>query len=203
MGDSYDRQQVEDAKLCSACGGRCCKLAPGRFSPHDLDRFGGCTAEVVNDLLDQGVAAITGALVNAMDSRLAPVLILAAQGIDRPAIDLFRENIRCGSLLSTGCPYTLDERPYECAAIVPSTVECKMPGTVHMEDLWVEHQEALREVVSRRTGHRWLEEFNAQLYDRTNNNAIIQRSRNLVDRLGMATDEADIQLIIELAKSLP
>jgi len=201
--DGYDRQQVEDVELCSSCGGRCCKLTPGRFSPYDLDRFGGCTVSVVDELLNQGLATITGSLVNAWNSQLAPVLILAAQGVDRPAIDLFRENVCCVSLQSTGCLYSLEERPYECAAIIPSTVECKMPDSVHMEDFWVEHQEVLREVVHRQTGRSWVEEFNAQLYDGKCNNAIVQRSRSLVERLGMATSDNDIQLIIELAKSLP
>lgn len=202
MASKQEQQRVEDAALCSSCGGRCCKQLPGRFKPDDLDRYGGLTASVVNRLLDKGLAAITGAFVCVFDSGMAPVLMLCAQGVGRPAIDLFRSNIRCASLLASGCTFALGERPFECAAIVPSTAECKLSGTIHMEDLWTQHQEVLRQVVTRRAGISWLEEFRRQLYDARHHDAFIKNARNLVETRGMATSDEEIRLIIEMASMM-
>ena len=201
--DNRTSLQVEDVELCKSCGGLCCQISPGRFSPDDLERFGGCTVEVIDKLLDEGVAAIRGALVCVMNSQMAPMLLLAAQGVDRPAIDLFRDNFRCVHLTSTGCAYSLDERPFECAAIVPDKAECKLPDTIHMEDLWVDQQDILWEIVNRRSGRHWLEEFKAQLYDPKRSDSHIRNFRDIVNTRGICATEYEIKFVIQVVRSIP
>jgi hypothetical protein len=159
--------------------------------------------EQIKKLLDENIAALTCGLVGALNSRLAPIFTLSARGMGKPALCLCLGDIRCVHLASTGCSFSLEGRPFECAAIVPSTIECKMPSDIKMEDLWVPYQELLRTIIEEYAQRPWLEELEAQIYDPRRSDAFAKGAQNLINGRGLASDPADVTLIADMARSLP
>jgi Fe-S-cluster containining protein len=196
--------RVEDISICTNCGGRCCKTAPGRFAPDDLLMlYGAVQTKTVSMMLDDGIAAITLGLVGALNSRLAPIFTLAARGLNEPSLCLCLDTARCTHLGSSGCSFELDKRPLECAAIIPSTSQCKLPGKTKMEDYWVPHQETLRKVVEYRAGKPWHDELKGQVFDLKRNDSYAKGARRLIEQRGLALEPDDIRKIADMAKALP
>jgi hypothetical protein len=174
-------------------------MAPGRYAPEDFERCGGLTVALVVELLAGGVASIDCGLVGALNSRVAPQLVLAARGLNQPEVDFFHGSLRCVHLRSDGCAFLLEDRPLECALIVPDARECALPEALRMERFWVGQQEVLREAVQERCGVSWLMELHRQLDDRRRNDSKIRGARNLIAARGLAESTADIALIAEMA----
>ena len=196
--------RVEDIPICASCGGRCCKTTPGRFAPEDLSEPDGTVRpDTVFRLLGDGIAAVTVGLVGALNSKLAPVFTLAARGLNEQALSLCLDTARCVHLSSHGCLFELGKRPLECAAIVPSLSQCKLPGKTRMEDYWLGHQETLRSVVESQAGRAWHDELMAQIFNPRRKDAFAKGARQLIERRGLALEPHDIRMIAEMAMALP
>jgi hypothetical protein len=154
-------------------------------------------------MLEDETAAVTCGLVGALNSRVAPIFTLSARGTGKPALCLCLGDAWCKHLRSTGCVFTLADRPFECAAIVPSTGECKMPGSLRMEDKWAPYQHVMRMVVEQIAERSWLEELTDQINNPKRSDTFVQGARKLIAKRGLATDPADIARIADMAKSLP
>lgn len=196
-------ERTEDIDRCAHCGGRCCKLAPGHFVPDDFGQWGGVTVDVVVKLLATGVASMDCGLVGTPNSRLAPILMPAARGLNQPEIDFFHCSVRCAHLQNKGCAFPLNERPYECAVIVPNDRDCALPDDLHMEFFWLSCQTVLREAVERISSSPWLDELCRQLADPKRSDLKIQGARRLVAKWGLADSTLEIDYIAETARAIP
>jgi len=201
--DRESAQRVEDLDLCARCGGRCCKESPGRFAPTDFERSGDFDISRVENLLHEGRASIVIGLIKALNSPMAPIFMLKYRGKGKGELEFFCSDVECIGLTAQGCSFSLDERPFECAAIVPSPEGCcTLPGDLHMEDLWAPYQDALHVLITNRAGCEWFEEFNRQLADKRNRSSFKQEVQNLIQKYGLTTSTSEISLIADLARSL-
>jgi hypothetical protein len=146
-------------------------------------------------MLDAGQAAINASLVAVYWLPVVPLLTLGARGIGKQALCLCCGDRRCVHLGAKGCALALDERPFECAVMVPHADRrlCRMPGDTSMEELWLEHQGILREAVELRTGRPWRDELMRQLIRAPVDDAFANGARELIDTLGFASDDASIR----------
>jgi hypothetical protein len=203
MMDKTSIERVEDIGRCAVCGGRCCKTAPGRFVPDDLEQWGGIQVDSVVALLATETAAIDCGLVGSMNSKMAPILMLAARGLNRPELDFLHGPMRCTHLTANGCSFPLDKRPFECAVIVPSDSDCRLPDDLHMEFFWLECQSVLREATERVSGRSWLDEVCRQIDNPKRTDPKIQGARRLVAMRGLANTALETDRIAEMARVIP
>jgi len=194
-------ERVEDNGLCAACGGLCCQRAPGRYAPEDLESVGGVSVAGVEAWLDAGFSSITALFVAVCDQRAAPLFALAARGVNRGELVLCASDIRCLRLDNTGCTLALEQRPFECAAMVPNhqVSQCRLPDGVVMEEIWLPHQEVLRQVVERRSGLGWAEELRRQVFSAPTSDQYAQGARELLTALGLATEPNEILMVAKSA----
>ncbi|MDR3307638.1 MAG: hypothetical protein LBS58_01910 [Coriobacteriales bacterium] len=200
--DNEQSKRVENTILCLQCAGRCCKQSPGRYSPADFAPFGGFSYKTASEFLDQGKALVSLGLIGAFNSKVAPIFMVMHRGEDTDSVSLFCDDTSCTDLTPTGCRLTLFERPFECAAIIPSTSECKLPRNVKMEDLWVPHQETLRIIVEEHKKLPWFDEIYRQLNDKNTSGAFVRSARDSIGKKGLASSPSEISLIAELARTL-
>jgi hypothetical protein len=191
-------ERVEAGDLCAACGGYCCCHAPGKFSPDDLASPGALDAQAVGAALDSGRAVVYASFTNVEGSKAAPIFTLAARGVDRPPLSLCHEPARCAHLEGDRCAYELEERPFECAAMVPSKdyPRCGLPDDMVAEALWVGHQGLLRDVIEQRSGRPWREELIGQIESRRHVDAYAYGAFELVRFAGLAEDPAEADAIV-------
>lgn len=201
--DDMPLKRVEDIDRCALCGGRCCKRAPGHFVPEDLKRWGDLTTDVVIRLLETGVASVDCGLIGVMNTKVAPILTLAARGLNQPMLDFAHCSIRCVHLQDSGCAFPLEERPFECAVITPNSLECKLPGDIHMEFFWLEHQGILREVVEKISDRLWLEEVHCQIVNSKRTDLKIRGARRLIAERGLAETATETDYIAKMTKAIP
>ncbi|MCL1797835.1 MAG: hypothetical protein FWG24_05960 [Eggerthellaceae bacterium] len=191
-------KRVEASEFCVACKGYCCLHAPGKFAPEDFAPLGALDGQVIHDALDSGRAVMYTSFTNIEGSEAAPIFTLAARGIDREPLSLCHEALTCAHLEGDSCTYTLEERPLECAALVPSKnfPYCMLPDDMIIEPLWVEHQGLLREVIEQRCGRSWREELLAQMDERRHMDAYAAGAFELVCMAGLAESSSRVDAII-------
>lgn len=191
-------KRVEDAGLCAQCGGLCCLSAPGGFSPDDLTESGVLNASEINAALDSGVAIISTSFVNIEGHRAAPLLKINARGIGRGPLSLCHMPSQCAHLHGNHCAFLLEERPYECAVMVPhrDISRCGMHDGMPAEVLWVGHQGLLREVVSLRAGRPWFDELLAQMHSQLQVDEYAYGAWRLVQTIGLADNDPEIDSIV-------
>ena len=191
-------ERVEALDLCAKCGGYCCLHIPGRFSPDDLASSGRLSEKDINDALDAGIATIYTSFAAIEGYKAAPIFTLATRGEGRPPLSLCHDATRCVHLKGKSCKFPLDERPYECAMMVPAEDAslCRLPDGVIIEPLWVEYQMLLRKVIEKRTGRSWAQELENQLETRRATDSYANGAWTLISYIGMAgnSKEADITI---------
>jgi hypothetical protein len=152
----------------------------------------------VNASLDSGVAIVSTSFVNIENHKAAPLLKLNARGVDREPLSLCHKPSRCAHLQGGQCSFSLEERPFECATMVPhkDIYLCGMPDGMPAELLWVGHQGVLRDVVSKRAGRPWCEEILAQMRARLQIDEYAHGCWQLVQATGFAADDSEADTII-------
>ena len=200
--DKETARRVEDLELCARCGGRCCKEAPGRFAPEDFEGSCGFDIEKVRASVKDKRASFVVGFIKALSSPLAPIFMLKHRGKGKGVLEFFSSDTQCSVLTASGCPYSLDERPFECAGIVPSTEKCALPEGMHMEDFWAPWQDAMRELVSEYAGCDWAEEFDRQFTNKRIVSPFKREAQELTRKYGVTTSASEISLIAELARSI-
>ncbi|MDR1185073.1 MAG: hypothetical protein LBK67_09800 [Coriobacteriales bacterium] len=156
----------------------------------------------VSSLLDNGTVCITVGLVKALNSPMAPIFMVMHRRQGENELDFFCGDVPCADLTIKGCRLPLDERPFECAAIVPNTTGCGLPNGLWMEDLWAPYQTILRTIIEERSKRTWLDELNRQLEEKRNISTLQRNAQKLIQQHGLATTPSEISLIAGLAKSL-
>jgi len=188
-------ERVEDLSFCAKCGGLCCLRTPGKYNPEEFSSGGTMSKKLINDALDDGRASMSTTFVSFAKSQIAPLFFLAARGKDRPPLSLCHDAVRCSHLVGDRCKFSLEERPFECAMLVPSedTSKCSLPNDLFMELLWIDHQDTLRDVIEGRTGHTWRDEMVEQLMSRKDVDDYSTGAYELVISMGLVEDaeEAD------------
>ena len=202
MENQEPASRVEDLELCAKCGGRCCKTSPGRFAPSDFQGSQGFEPTGIEALLDKGSASIVVGFVSALNSPLAPIFMVKHRGRGKGELEFFCGDVECNVLTPQGCPHSLDERPFECAAIVPSSGNCILPDDLQMEDLWAPYQSFLRVLIANRAGCDWTEEFNRQLADKRTTSPFKREVQELIKKFGLTTSIAEISLIADIARNM-
>jgi len=186
-------ERIENLDLCAKCGGLCCLKGPGKYNPNDFASDGGLTQQMVNDALDDGRAIISTTLVSVEGSQAAPVFTLTARGKNREPLSLCHEAASCALLVDDRCRYALDERPYECAMLVPSEnpAECRLPDNLLMEILWIDHQRTMRSVIEQRTGHHWRKEMVEQVLHHKDAEGYSQGIYDYLTKDGLVEDDEE------------
>jgi hypothetical protein len=211
-------ERVEDSRLCVLCGGLCCQRAPGRYAPEELASVStavvdagsvnvagvdvaGVDVASVEAMLDAGFSSITASFIAVCDRRAAVLFTLAVRGVGRGELVLCASDTRCLRLGAVGCTLALGQRPFECAMMVPhqQVPQCRIPDNLMMEEIWLPHQEVLRQVVERRSGLAWAEELKRQVFSAPTSDQYAQGARELLTALGLATDPDEILAVIERA----
>jgi Fe-S-cluster containining protein len=190
--------RVEDAGLCTKCGGLCCKRAPGRYSPAELETNGELTTGQVVTLLNAGYHAITTSFVTLFGTQAAALFHIAARGVGKPALSLCHNDMRCVYLDGNGCSQSLELRPFECAVMVPasSISRCSLPDGVSMEALWPSRQAVLREAIEAFSGNDWHTELLAQINDRKNQSEYARGARQLLNECSLASTALESDFVI-------
>jgi hypothetical protein len=196
---------VDANQLCVDCGGLCCQRAPGRYAPEELTRFGGAGVDGIQAMLEAGHSSITVSYIAVCDGRVAPLFTLAARGVGQGEVVLCTSSLRCSYLGRDSCMLTLAERPYECAMMVPNRQpsQCLMPDGQLMEELWLPHQDALRQVIELRSGRPWPDELQSQVDSAPAWDEYARGVQELIATLGLATDHDELIGVIERAWGLP
>jgi hypothetical protein len=192
-----DVRRTENAYLCTVCGGYCCQHAPGRYSPTDLAGQGMVTAEKIKTALDTKFVAIYTSFITPDNMRVVPVFTVAPRGVRGATLSLCSGTTWCVRLTLDGCTLTLEERPFECAAMVPNSdiSQCALPGGMTMEQLWIPHQQILRELIENYAGRPWFQELSAQIGDPTNIDPYALGARELLATVGLGSDEREIDML--------
>lgn len=89
---------IQDKELCGACGGRCCKQAPGLYIPSD---FGGTEDEIFENL----------------HFKLNNGQVTTREGVPTPRAR-YGDYGQCNHLTNEGCSLG-DEKPSQCKALNP------------------------------------------------------------------------------------
>ena len=132
-------KRMEPSKACSTCEGKCCKHLPGLAAPIDFHKL---TAEAIAERLKTGLWCLD------YWEGETPIYF------PRPAIK-GHEGVRkhgawCGECVFLGppCKLSLQDRPFECATLVPRPKEgddCKVKWTKKdARDAWEPYQELLK-----------------------------------------------------------
>jgi hypothetical protein len=199
---SEDRlvERVEDLNLCARCGGLCCKRAPGRYSPDDFADEGGVSVAVITRALEGGNASINTSFITVPGRKVAPLFTVAARGVRKPELSLCDGEMKCARVSSSGCDIELDERPFECAAMVPHTqiAQCLLPDGMTMEELWIPYQDILREVIEQWSQKKWFDELHEHIFTLRGYDAYKTGARELINAIGMASDPREIDQILSV-----
>jgi hypothetical protein len=188
---------MENAHLCTVCGGYCCQHAPGRYSPTDFAERETVTAGEIKTALDTGFVAIYTSFIAPDDMRVAPVFTVAPRGVRKAILSLCSGTTWCIRLSLDGCALSLKERPFECAAMIPNKnfTLCALPNGMTMEQLWVPHQQILRKLIESYAGRPWFQELSAQIGDSANTDPYALGARELLETIGLVSDEQEIDAL--------
>lgn len=121
------KENLQDAALCTQCGGRCCQHMPGILYPHDLKGFEALNteekAQVIRSLIDSGRWAVdywVGDVTKQDPERMASYYLRpATKGSEGRVVDASWGG-ECTFLTPTGCELAADERPHECRMLKPT-----------------------------------------------------------------------------------
>ena len=139
---------AENTEICKLCGGRCCKLISGIYSPDD---FKSITVDTMMQLFHKNKTSIDwweGDLrKNIMEEDEADrTYFLRPRHVDAPIIDPAWNGI-CIFLTDTGRELDYKNRPFNCRDVIPiPAYECT--GTISKTDLikeWIPYQDILVE----------------------------------------------------------
>ena len=121
---------------CAACGGICCKTAPGLIYPADLAAI---TADEIAKMLQTGRYAID--FWTEDDDSMT--LFLRPRTVGGSMVVPFTEfGGRCTFLTDSGCELSLRERPQGCRMLQPGEDECDLHDHTkeHGKDAWMPFQ---------------------------------------------------------------
>jgi hypothetical protein len=190
-------ERIEDQALCALCGGLCCQRAPGRFSPDDFMEGDEPLSPAVRAALDDGFAAVYTSFVTVGSKKIAPLFTVASRGVRKPVLSLCDSESWCVRLTMDGCTLPLEERPFECAMMVPNRniSLCALPGGMTMEQLWIPYQNILRALIEQYAGRPWFQELSAQIQDPEKSDPYTAGVRELTDAIGLAFHERELDEI--------
>jgi len=178
---------------------------PGKYSPTEFSNGKTMSVQKINAAFDEGRAIMSTTFVSVEGSQAAPLFTLTARGEKRDALSLFHDAARCAHLVNDHCEFSLEERPYECAMLVPAedASKCGLPDNQFMEILWVPHQQVLRELIEMRTGRSWRKELVEQVLSRKTDDSYSKGAYDFLTSIGLVKDdeEAD-ETIAEWQRSL-
>lgn len=151
---------VEDKRICSRCGGKCCKTLPGIVAPSDIE------LSKITEMLQSGEYCIDWWEGDPRTNRdeLGQVYFLrpAMKGAAGKVFDPSWGNDECVFLSKegTGCKLTYTERPRGCKIIQPKEDhKCSIAGSPKRAGalLWLKHTETLEDAA-----HKVMEELDQE-----------------------------------------
>jgi hypothetical protein len=156
--------------------------------------------EAIVRVLETGFAALNASFITVYGKKAAPLFTVAARGVRKPELSLCDGDMKCARVSSTGCDLALDDRPFECAAMVPNVrvSQCALPDGMTMEELWIPYQDLLREIIEQRSGKAWYEELRDRIFNARGYDEYKAGARELVNALGLASDPREVDQIILL-----
>lgn len=194
-------KKVINLEICSKCFGTCCKKSGCDYMPNDFDDL---SFEGLFNAINKRNISIVSELIfrEENDSFSAtPILFLREKGIGKNTIDLVSMKNACSSLTSTGCKYTLKDRPSGGSCIIPSENYPACPTTLNKQELlssWIPYQEVLTQIVKKITG--------MSVEDRIKNDVkqlIIKYLSKEYDTIHPSTVKETLQLITNISKAYP
>lgn len=149
--DYSDTKNI-NSKVCSQCGGKCCKRCGCPFSPDDFEDI---SFEYLKKELEKGYISI-----DYVDGEMIledfGIYILRARNQDMPIVDVgFRRGTPCILLTEKGCKLDYEHRPSGGKLLVPdqefeSHESLRCHSNYDMDDCcheWKPHQKILSQLV--------------------------------------------------------
>ena len=118
--------KYEDKRLCSECGGTCCKSMGCHFSPDDFNEV---TYELLKSKIEDGHVSIDWWEGDPTDNNvLEKAYILRMRNISAPVVDPSYGGV-CSVLTSSGCPLPFESRPKGGRTLIPKQDGCILEYT--------------------------------------------------------------------------
>lgn len=137
----YAAPQNVNPKICSQCGGACCKRCGCHYSPDDFEEI---SFEYLKTKIEKGYISIE--YIDAeMILQATGVYILRIRNQDAPIVDNTLRRTPCILLTESGCKLDYDNRPAGGKLLVPHP-NGKCQQNYHIEDCcheWRPHQKVL------------------------------------------------------------
>jgi len=144
-----DTTGYKPTPVCAACGGKCCRVAPGIVYPADLRAI---TSDEIYRLLQTGRYAIDH-WTEDEDLDWRNTLYLRPRTKNGSMVVPFSEwGGECCFLTDSGCELSFDERPQGCRMLQPGASlddECNLHGYTkeHGKDAWAPFQEEIKSAI--------------------------------------------------------
>lgn len=152
----YDKAKNVNSKICSECGGECCKRCGCHFSPDDFKEI---SFKILKKEIEKGYISIDY-VDGEMIYRSLGVYILRARNAGRPIFDTgyIRES-GCILLSDKGCKLDYEHRPSGGRLLIPTKNTTKFlfgehricSSTYGIEECcyeWMPHQEIIYELIN-------------------------------------------------------
>lgn len=155
-GIGEDKLKYVNPKLCTECGGACCKRCGCEFSPDDFSEI---SFETLKNEIEKGYISIDFAYGEEI-LRSSGVYFLRARNAGRPIVDT--EDVRgsgCILLTDSGCKLDYEQRPSGGRLLIPAeekknflgenTRICKSDYKIEeCCDEWIPFQEIIGELIN-------------------------------------------------------
>lgn len=140
-----------DCKLCSSCGGRCCKDGACGLMPVDIPDK---TIKGIINQLRSGKFSITFFCLEIAEGIVEPIPVIAAREIDAGTVNKSIIHRPCALLRSNGCLLTEKDRPTQALLLIPQpNNRCKsLLKPKDVWNAWLPYRDLLEEIVKIETG---------------------------------------------------
>ena len=123
----YSQSQTVNAKICSECGGECCKQCGCHFSPDDFKEI---SFNFLKQEMEKGFISIDYVDGEAIYQSFG-VYILRVRNRNAPIVDLGLMRSPCILLTQNGCKLDYQHRPTGGKLLIPSTETYPMLGLLN------------------------------------------------------------------------
>ena len=148
--------EYENRDLCTVCGGRCCKMAPCHFAPHD---FADLSYKAIKKIIKNkgyiSVVRFSESSINATAECIGFVqkeffVLRVRTGETKIAVnstEIFKGDW-CSMLSNSGCKLSFEERPYGGKMLIPGEGRsCEQKYTIKECVMdWIPYQKVLKRV---------------------------------------------------------
>lgn len=194
-------KKIVNLEICSKCLGACCKKSGCDYMPNDFDDLS--YENLLKVISERNISIVSELIFREIDGNFVatPILFLREKGVKKNTVDLVSMKNTCSSLTSTGCKYTLKERPSGGASIIPSENYPACPTTLNKQELltsWIPYQETLTQIVKKLTGMSVEDRIRMDVRQ-----LVIKYLSKDYDTIHPSTVKDTLQLITNISKAYP